>query len=86
MYQPGRFLYADTSQNEAARSQCDPVVARAIENVTARQPMEEWWALAPGVRSHAIYDEVRRLDRAWATASAEPAEDEQVYCRRLQMA
>jgi hypothetical protein len=67
MYQPGRFLHADTSQNEAARSQCDPVVA-------------------PGVRSHAIHDEVRRLDRAWATASAEPAEDEQVYCRRLQMA
>jgi hypothetical protein len=37
--------------------------------------MEEWWAMAPGVRTHAIYDEVRRLDRASAGGSTAPVEE-----------
>jgi hypothetical protein len=48
--------------------------------------MAEWWALAPGVRSHAIYDELRRLDRTRSVALAEQAEGEYVYYRRLQTA
>jgi len=36
----------------------------AIANVTCRQPMDGWWEFTPGGRTHAIYDEVKRLDQA----------------------
>jgi hypothetical protein len=65
MYQSGRFAIPDAPQ-AASRPKRDPIVVRAITIVAARQPEDDWWALAPGVRSHAIYDEIRRLDRAWA--------------------
>jgi len=36
----------------------------AIANVAYRQPVGGWWEFTPGGRTHAIYDEVRRLDQA----------------------
>jgi hypothetical protein len=73
MYQSDRFAIPEAPQT-ASRSGRDPVVVRAIAIVAARQPEDDWWALAPGVRSHAIYDEIRRLDRAWAAGLAVPEE------------
>jgi hypothetical protein len=76
MHQSARFRHTASPQSEATRDQRDPVVVQAIANVASQQHMEEWWALAPGVRTHAIYDEIRRLDRAWADRSAEPVEND----------
>jgi hypothetical protein len=72
MHQTVRFSYLDSPRDEAPRDRRDPVVVQAIANVIAHQPMEDWWALAPGVRTHAIYDEIRRLDQACANDSAAP--------------
>jgi hypothetical protein len=69
MYQSDRFPIPEAPQ-AASRHGRDPVVVRAITIVAARQPEDDWWALAPGVRSHAIYDEIRRLDRARAAGMA----------------
>ena len=85
MHSPSRLLYVDSAREQATRDRCDPVVAQAIANVSGRQPMEEWWALSPGVRTHAIYDEVRRLDRAGANEPAEPIKED-AHSRRYQMA
>jgi hypothetical protein len=85
MQQPARFPYADRSQDEATRGRRDPVVVQAIANVTSRQPMEDWWALSPGVRTHAIYDEIRRLDRTWGDGSAAPIK-ENAHSPRYRMA
>ena len=49
---------------------------KAITTVAARQPMEDWWALAPGVRTQAIYDEIRRLDWAWLSAAVAPVQED----------
>ncbi len=76
MHQPARFQYIDSPRAEAARDRRDPVVVQAIANVTAQQPEEEWWALAPGVRTHTIYDEIRRLDRVCANDSAAPIKED----------
>ena len=76
MHQLARFPYADSSYDDATRDARDPVVVQAIANVTSRQPMEDWWALSPGVRTHAIYDEIRRLDRASSSRSVAPIEDD----------
>ena len=59
MSQPVPFPHSDDFRSFRG----DPIVAQAIAIVAARQPMKEWWALAPGIRTHAIYDEIRRLDR-----------------------
>jgi hypothetical protein len=85
MHPPSRFPYVASPHEQSARDRRDPVVVQAIENVTARQPMEEWWALSPGVRTHVIYDEVRRLDQAWANEPAEPIKED-AHTRRYQMA
>jgi hypothetical protein len=69
MYQSARFPVTDDLRAEAASDRRDPVVVKAITIVAARQPMEDWWAMAPGVRTQAIYDEIRRLDWAWLSAS-----------------
>ena len=45
---------------------------QAIANVTCRQPMEGWWELTPGGRTHAIYDEVKRLDQARVNETPAP--------------
>jgi hypothetical protein len=37
--------------------------------------MEEWWASSPGVRSQAIYDELKRLDRAGSDNASAPIEE-----------
>jgi hypothetical protein len=75
MHQAVRFPYTDSPHDEATRDRRDPVVVQAIDNVASQQQMEEWWALSPGVRTHAIYVEIRRLDRAWANGSAAPIEE-----------
>jgi hypothetical protein len=76
MHQPARLPYADNSHDEATRDRRDPVVVQAIANVTSRQSMEDWWAFSPGVRTHEIYDEIRRLDRAGASESAGPINED----------
>ena len=76
MYQSARFPATDDPRDEAARDRRDPVVVKAIATVAARQPMEDWWALAPGVRTHAIYDEIRRLDWAWLNAAVAPVKED----------
>lgn len=75
MQQLARFPYGDSPRDEATASVRDPVVRQAIATVTSRQPMEEWWALSPGVRSEAIYDELKRLDRAGSDDAAAPIEE-----------
>jgi hypothetical protein len=47
---------------------------QAIANVADRQPMGGWWEFTPGGRTHAIYDEVRRLDQARGNAASALAE------------
>jgi len=76
MYQSARFPITDDPRDEAARDRRDPVVVKAIATVAARQPMEDWWALAPGVRTQAIYDEIRRLDWAWLRAAVAPVQED----------
>jgi hypothetical protein len=75
MRQPARFPYTDSPHDEATRDRRDPVVVQAIENVTYNKQMDEWWALSPGVRTHAIYVEIRRLDQAWANGPIAPIEE-----------
>ena len=58
MHSPGRILSIDEPHRR------DVVVMLAIANVTCRQPMDGWWEFTPGGRTHAIYDEVKRLDQA----------------------
>ena len=70
MHQPPRPALSSTHTDETMRDGRDPVVVRAIATVAARTSMEGWWAMAPNVRTHAIYDEIRRLDRAWADEMA----------------
>ena len=41
---------------------CDPVVMKAIKNVTGRKTTELWWEYSLHERTQAIYDEIRRLD------------------------
>jgi hypothetical protein len=60
--------------NVLTRERRDVVVIQAITNVADRQPLEGWWDLTPGGRTHAIYDEVRRLDQASVQETAAPAE------------
>jgi hypothetical protein len=43
---------------------CDPVVMKAIKNVTGRKTTELWWEYSLHERTKAIYDEIRRLDGA----------------------
>jgi hypothetical protein len=69
MHHSARRQFFDSPHDDMSRNRRDPVVVQAIANVTAELAMEEWWALAPGVRTHAIYDEIRRLDLAWADAA-----------------
>jgi hypothetical protein len=71
MYEPVPFPDSDDFRSFRG----DPIVAQAIAIVAAHQPMEEWWSLAPGVRTHAIYDEIRRLDRTRVEAVHESAAD-----------
>lgn len=52
--------------------QRDPVVVKAITNVTSRQPVEELMGLPRYGRIQAIYDEIRRLDRVRVTKTIEP--------------
>ena len=85
MYQSARFPVTDDPRNEAARDRRDPFVVKAITTVAARQPMEDWWALAPGVRTQAIYEEIRRLDWAWLSAAVAPVAEVAVS-PRFQMA
>jgi hypothetical protein len=85
MHQSARSQYLDSPRDAAARDRRDPVVVQAIANVAAQQPEEEWWAMAPGVRTHAIYDEIRRLDRVCANDSAAPIKDD-ARSPRYQMA
>jgi hypothetical protein len=42
----------------------DPVVAQAIELVLSRHRAEVFWSVSPHERTQAIYDEIKRLDRA----------------------
>jgi hypothetical protein len=42
----------------------DPVVAQAIKNVADRYQVQDFWVLLPREITKAIYDEIRRLDRA----------------------
>jgi hypothetical protein len=86
MHPLARFQSTDSPHDEATRDKRDPVVVQAIANVTSRQLMEDWWALSPGVRTHAIYDEIRRLDRAWSNKSAAPIEQENASSPHYQMA
>jgi hypothetical protein len=74
MYQAARFSYPNDPHDTAARDKRDAVVMQAIAIVAGRQPMEEWWVSSPGVRTHAIYDEIRHLDQAGATTPTEPAQ------------
>jgi len=85
MRQPARYPYADSSRDEATRDKRDPIVVQAIANVTSRQSMEDWWAFSPGVRTHAIYDEIRRIDRAEASESVAPIKED-AHSPRFQMA
>ena len=41
----------------------DPIVMRAVENVTAVQGVAEVWVYSSKEITEAIYDEIRRLDR-----------------------
>jgi hypothetical protein len=75
MRQLARFPYGDSPHDEATPNTRDPVVRQAIATVTSHQPMEEWWALSPGVRSQAIFDEIKRLDRAGSDKSSVPIEE-----------
>jgi hypothetical protein len=43
---------------------CDPVVIKAIKNVTSRDPKGLWWEYLLHERTQAIYDEIKRLDSA----------------------
>jgi hypothetical protein len=51
---------------------CDPVVMRAIKNVTGRITTELWWEYSLHERTQAIYDEIRRLDGVRLRGMAEP--------------
>ena len=51
----------------------DPIVAQAIENVTGRHQTDDFWATSPHQRTKAIYDEIKRLDRAQVTDRIAPA-------------
>ena len=64
MHPPGRGLSIGEPYDAPTRDRRDVVVMQAIANVTDRQPMEGRWEFTPGGRTHAIYDEVRRLDQA----------------------
>jgi hypothetical protein len=59
-YRSGKDLVWRALQSESI----DPVVAQAIETVTSRFHAEDLWAFSPHERTEAIYDEVKRLDRA----------------------
>jgi hypothetical protein len=76
MYQSARLPVIADPRDKAARDRRDPVVVQAITIVAARQPREDWWALAPGVRTQAIYDEIRRLDWAWLNAAVVPVQED----------
>jgi hypothetical protein len=64
MHATGRVLSVGKPYDAPTHDRRDVVVMQAIANVTDRQPMEGWWEFTPGGRTHAIYDEVRRLDQA----------------------
>jgi hypothetical protein len=64
MHAPGRVLSVGKPYDAPTHDRRDVVVMQAIANVTDRQPMEGWWEFTPGGRTHAIYDEVKRLDQA----------------------
>jgi hypothetical protein len=81
MHQAARISYPNDPHDAAARDKRDAVVMQAIAIVAARQPMEEWWVASPGVRTHAIYDEIRQLDQAGANTAAEPAEGDRGSAR-----
>jgi hypothetical protein len=55
----------------------DPIVAQAIENVTRRHQAEEFWAISPHERTQAIYDEIKRLDRAGPNRAVAPLKSKQ---------
>jgi hypothetical protein len=70
MHQSTRPALSSTHPDETMRDRRDPVVVHAIATVAARQSVEGWWAMAPSVRTHAIYEEIKRIDRAWADEMA----------------
>ena len=60
----------DESRNVAwALTGRDPVVMQAIDNVAASWPVDEHWGYSSRERTQAIYDEIKRLDLARASAS-----------------
>jgi hypothetical protein len=60
----------DQSRNVAwALTGRDPVVMQAIDNVAASWPVDEHWGYSSRERTQAIYDEIKRLDLARASAS-----------------
>jgi hypothetical protein len=81
MLQAARFPYPNDPHDAAVRDKRDAVVMQAIAIVAGRQPMEEWWVSSPGVRTHAIYDEIRQLDQAGANTTAAPMEDDRGSAR-----
>jgi hypothetical protein len=50
----------------------DPIVAQAIRNVTSEQALMERRGTSPRQITQAIYDEIRRLDRARVNETMSP--------------
>jgi type IV secretory pathway VirJ component len=75
MSSPARIPRIYDLRDAQTRDRRDVVVLQAITNVTDRQRVDGWWVASPGDRTQAIYDEIRRLDRARATGAAGNAEN-----------
>ncbi len=75
MSSPARISRIYDVRDVQTRDERDAVVLQAIMNVTDRHPVDGWWSASPGDRIQAIYDEIRRLDRARANGASGNAEN-----------